>query len=115
MLVMDNRMGGGGGWGGGRKRGAGGGGRGAVRPPPFAASLIHLPPGLRTLCMPLASVSARAQRLRDGDRASRRVCRRCHRTVQLETLAVAHDPRDPLGGLAVPPLDDGSRRGVPRE
>src|SRR2546425_9797139 len=75
---------------------------------------------LRTLRMSLTpsltrSASARAQRLRDGDSPSCHVCRRCHRTVQLEALAIAHDLRDPLGGLAVPPLDDGSGRRAPPE
>src|SRR5439155_20863752 len=90
--------------------------RRAVRSPLVAASFIRLPPRLRTLCMSVArSASDRAERLRDGDRPARLAWLRCRSTVQFESLPVAHDLRDPLGGLAVPPLDDRARRRAPRQ
>src|SRR6266480_2042896 len=93
--------------------------RRAVRSPLVAASLIHLPPQVTHTRYVSHNVSrdpsARAQRLRDGDRPTRLACRRGRPTVQFETLPVAHHPRDPLGGLAVPPLDHGSGWRAPRE
>src|SRR5258705_2658916 len=60
-----------------------------------------------------AVASIRAQRLRNGDRPSRRSRRR--RAVYVEPLPVAYHTRDPLGSLAVPPLDDWPGRRAPRE